>query len=142
MFGKNSVNTTEGQLHEISIPEPMSNVEIENIRDEASANIKKQQDRMKTRYDKSRCKAKEYKLGDLVMVQKQSKLTGESNKLVTPYSGPYRVTEVLSHDRYEVSSVEGYSKKKYQNVFSADKLKPWVRFTESESDSDEYYQSD
>lgn len=97
---------------------------------------------MKTRYDQKKIKAKSYKEGDLVMIQKNSKTPGESHKLVPAFNGPYRVTAVLEHDRYEISSVDGYSKKKYKNIFSVDKIKPWMRFAESESESDYYVDSD
>lgn len=137
IFGIPTVNATEVQLHEINGTDGVGSTDsVEKVREEVSATIEDQQDKMKTRYDKKRAKSNSYKIGDLVMAQKNNKTPGESNKLVPAFSGPYRVTAVLGHDRYEISSVDGYSKKKYINVFSVDKLKPWVRFAESESDSD------
>lgn len=136
IFGRATVSTAEGQLHEINRSEGIDETSVERIREKVSENIQNNQDKMKTRFDQKRTKAKVYKKGDLVMVQKSSKVPGESQKLTPPFSGPYRVTAVLEHDRYEISSVDGYSKRKYVNVFSADKIKPWVRFVESESESD------
>lgn len=135
-FGRPSVNVTEGHLHELNANDPIPNDTLQKIRDNASAKIREQQDNMKHRYDRTRCNARSYKVGDLVMVQRVTKTPGESNKLAPAFCGPYRITKNFDHDRYEVSSVEGYSKKKYTNVFSVDKIKPWIRFEESESDTE------
>ncbi|KAL0894096.1 hypothetical protein ABMA27_014141 [Loxostege sticticalis] len=135
IFGRPTVNTVEAHLHEINTEEA-SIESVDRIREEVRTNIQDRQDKMKTRYDKKRSKVRTYKEGDLVMAQKNTKTPGESHKLVPAFSGPYRVTAVLGHDRYEISSVEGYSKKKYSNVFSVDKLKPWMRFGDTDSESD------
>lgn len=135
IWGKPSINEYEGHLHDLHDSNEILDVNVQKIRDEASLNITKQQGKMKLRYDKKRCKAKEYKVGDLVMVQKNTKTPGESNKLIPAFNGPYRISDVYDHDRYEVSSIEGYSKRKYKTVFSVDKIKPWCKFTGSESDS-------
>ncbi|CAG9788016.1 unnamed protein product [Diatraea saccharalis] len=81
---------------------------------------------MKTRFDKKRCAANIYKLGELVMILKHSRNIGDSNKLLPPYSGPYKISAVLGNDRYEVCSIDGFSSKKYKNVYSADKMKRWI----------------
>lgn len=140
VFGKDTVNLAEGHLHEIS-----NNLELnENInetREEVSSHINKQQEMMKARFDKKRCVANKYKVGDLVMVLKSKSNVGNSNKLVPPYSGPYRVSAVLGNDRYEVSNVEGFSTRKYKNVYSADKMKPWIRLgaiPNSDSDNESH----
>ncbi|CAK1588626.1 unnamed protein product [Parnassius mnemosyne] len=136
IFGKNTVNASETHLHEIISSKDISPETIQKIRNEASDKLVIQQATMKERFDKKRCKAKVYKVGDLVMAQKSTRTPGENQKLVPAFSGPYRVTAVLDHDRYLICSVEGYSKKKYSNVFPVDKLKPWVTFNDSESESD------
>lgn len=136
IFGRESVNKNESHLHELGHGEPITTEAIEKIRGEATSNIELQQNKMKLRYDKKRCNARKYKVGDLVMVEKSARTPGESNKLIPPFNGPYKVTAVFDHDRYEVSSVEGYSKKKYKNVFPVDKMKPWIRFAASDSDSE------
>ncbi|CAK1579718.1 unnamed protein product [Parnassius mnemosyne] len=136
IFGKNTVNASETHLHEIISSKDISPETIQKIRNEASDKLVIQQATMKEQFDKKRCKAKVYKVGDLVMAQKSTRTPGENQKLVPAFSGPYRVTAVLDHDRYLICSVEGYSKKKYSNVFPVDKLKPWVTFNDSESESD------
>lgn len=109
IFGTPTINENESHLHSLNHKEKALTA-IEKLRKEATTNIIAQQDKMKSRYDRKRCKAKVYKIGDLVMVQKNAKTVGESQKLTPAFSGPYRVTAVLNHDRYEISSVERYSK--------------------------------
>ncbi|KAI8430206.1 hypothetical protein MSG28_000554 [Choristoneura fumiferana] len=101
IFGKPTVSVSEGHLHELGDKEQVPPEAIERIREEVANNVETQQEKMKSRYDSKRCKAKVYEVGDLVMVQKNSKTPGESHKLVSPFSGPYRVTAVFAHDRYE-----------------------------------------
>lgn len=145
VFGKETVNLSEVHLHDIS--ENMNlNENLSEVRQEATTSLEKQQKTMKTQFDKSRCAAQVYKLGDLVMVMKAVRNVGDSNKLVPPYSGPFKITAILGNDRYEVSSIDGFSKRKYKNVYSADKLKPWIRINstniDSDNDDEDYSQSD
>ncbi|CAG9114451.1 unnamed protein product [Plutella xylostella] len=105
VFGKSTVNMSEGHLHETNENHDVPIESIERIREEVVENINSQQEKMKSRYDSKRCKAKIYKVGDLVMVQKSSRTPGESNKLTPSYSGPYRVTAAFDHDRYEEAKV-------------------------------------
>lgn len=130
IFGKRTFNITEPHLYDLTY-EKTSNEDstVDSIRQEVTHTIEKSQEEMAKRFNKSRCSAREYVLGDLVLVQKQLNNPGESNKLLSRYSGPYRVTRVLGHDRYEVSSIEGHSRRKYHNVFAADKMKPWISFS-------------
>ncbi|KAL0901247.1 hypothetical protein ABMA27_006539 [Loxostege sticticalis] len=138
VFGKETVSLSESHLHDIS--ENLTvNENVNATREEVSTHISKEQEKMKTRFDGKRCAALKYKVGDLVMVLKNVHNVGNSNKLVPPYSGPYKVSAVLGNDRYEVCSVDGFSNRKYKNVYSADKMKPWIRFdpqNSSESDND------
>lgn len=145
VFGKETTNFAENHLHDISESLTLSD-DIEGIREQASTSINSQRDKMKARFDKTRCNAKVYKVGDLVMALKHARNVGDSNKLVPPYSGPFKVTAVLDNDRYEISSIEGFSKRKYKNVYSADKLKPWISlcsdFNSNSDNESEYAKSD
>lgn len=126
VFCKKTVNATESHIHEITDIEPANEEMAANIRNEASQSIEKSQSDMSTRFNKKRCPA--YSEGDLVLVQKQLNNPGDSNKLLPRFSGPYKVTKSLGNDRYEVTSVDGFAKRKYTNVYSADKIKPWITF--------------
>lgn len=137
LFGKRTINLAEGHLYDLT--ENNTHVDdglLNKIREEVSQTIEINQEKMEKRFNEKRRVAKEYKEGDLVLVQKQLNNQGESNKLLPRYSGPFRVTKVLGSDRYEVSSIEGHSKRKYRNIYAADKMKPWVSFSVPEEKID------
>lgn len=150
VFCRQTIGPNETHLHDL-LPDygSMNDDIVSNIRDEASRCIQEKQSEITKRFNKTRCAPKIYKEDDLVLVQKQLNNLGDSNKLLPRYSGPFRVTRVLENDRYEISSIDGYSKRKYKNVYAADKMKPWVTFTvpedansEPESDSNSSKNSD
>lgn len=92
---------------------------------------------MKTRFDKNRKEGAPISVGQLVMVERKILRPGlSSGKLVPKYAGPYKVTAVLPHDRYEVSSpMKG--KRFYKNIIARDKIKLWQsRLESSSSDED------
>lgn len=66
---------------------------------------------------------------------------GKSKKLLPKYSGPYAVKEILDHDRYLVTDLEGStrSQKTYSGVHPVDKLK---RYTLAETNGDETSDAD
>lgn len=135
IFGRRTINLSEAHLHDITNEDPVTDEGIlDRIREEVSQTIEKKQSEMKDRFDKKRCPAKEYTEGELVLVQKQVNNPGESNKLLPHYSGPYKITKILGNDRYEVSSIEGHTKRKYKNVYAADKMKRWISFSLPEND--------
>lgn len=87
--------------------------------------------RLPKRYDKSRCKPIQYKVGDLVRIERQVPATGSSRKLVPKFQGPYKVTKVYDHDRYQVEDTPMTRKgnKRYSTVIAVDKIKPWLSFS-------------
>ncbi|XP_028161769.1 uncharacterized protein LOC114353845 [Ostrinia furnacalis] len=129
-----------------TVSESQEPVDRELIRNEASRTIEKGQHINKERFDKHRKEARKYKVGDLVRVERDLPgQPGQSKKLLVKCSGPYRVSKVLENDRYEVidtpiSRKDG--KAAYKNVFSVDKIHPWLVYasdplaTDSENDSD------
>lgn len=134
IFGKQTISPNESHIHDL-MPDPkISNADqISEIRKAVTQHIQEKQNDMTKRFNKTRCSAKTYKENDLVLVQKQVNNPGDSNKLLPRYSGPYRVSKVLENDRYEVSSIEGFSKRKYVNIYAADKMKPWITFSVPDS---------
>lgn len=56
-------------------------------RQEAISKIEQNQHRQKKYFDKKRKSARTYKVGDLVLIQKQETSAGVSRKLVPPYAG-------------------------------------------------------
>ncbi|KAJ8934605.1 hypothetical protein NQ318_002949 [Aromia moschata] len=85
----------------------------------------------KERYDKKRKKPKNYKKGDLVLVEKTELAPNNtSRKLLPKYSGPMVVSEVLPNDRYIVTDMEGTQRTRkrstYKRTVAVDRMKPWV----------------
>lgn len=113
----------------------------EKVRKQAQDTIGKNQDLMKRRYDESKAPTKLFRLGDLVMIPNHhNPADGKSKKLCPKFRGPFQITAVLEHDRYEVSSIKGHSKRKYKSIYPADQLKRWITFettghTDSENNS-------
>lgn len=146
VFGHRTTNPQEGIIRVALDDETVAEKESQNedsrlnIRESVDATIKNKQRAMKESFDKKRAPTKFFKEGDLVMIPNYCQERGKSTKLAPKFRGPFKVTAVLDKDRYEVSSVEGHSSRKYKNVFPADHLKSWITFhsspTESESDNE------
>lgn len=140
VFGHRNTNPSEGTIKGILDDRNINEMQTrEDIREEVKETITKQQSKMKERFDNKRAPTKFYKEGDLVMIPNINQEKGKSHKLIPKFKGPFKITAVLDHDRYEVSSIEGHSMRRYKNIFPADHLKPWITFhsspTESERDS-------
>ncbi|GFS61121.1 transposon Tf2-9 polyprotein [Trichonephila clavipes] len=75
----------------------------ETLRNEAKENILRLQAENKKQYNKHRKPAYNYKPGDTVAIQRTQFGTGL--KLRPKYFGPYEVTKVNKHDRYEVQKI-------------------------------------
>ncbi|GFU20774.1 transposon Tf2-9 polyprotein [Trichonephila clavipes] len=96
--------------------------ERETLRNEAKENILRLQDENKKQYNKHRKLAYNYKPGDTVSIQRTQFGTGL--KLRTKYFGPYEVTKVNKHDRYEVQKI-GQHEGPNATSNLADKMKKW-----------------
>ncbi|GFU14285.1 transposon Tf2-9 polyprotein [Trichonephila clavipes] len=72
----------------------------DTLRNEAKENILRLQDENKKQCNKHRKTAYNYKPGDTVAIQRAQFGTGL--KLQPKYFGPYEVTKVNKHDRYEI----------------------------------------
>lgn len=73
-------------------------------------------------------KPRRYSPSDLVLIPKPAFSTGESRKLEPRRRGPYEVEKVLPNDRYVLRDIAGAprSQKPFHQVYSAEKLKPWI----------------
>lgn len=144
LFGIQMVSKGDNIFSEI-LKETRQLGSIENLRTEINKHIEKDQERQKYRYDKSRIKARSYKLGELVKILKPvSSNDGKSKKLVPKFTGPFRITRVLDNDRYEVSSIPGtkITSKNYRNVWAADRIKPWISTLQDSDPNNESNDSD
>lgn len=113
-----------------------SDTNLDVIRHEISTYVETSQQHQKNRYDRSRCKPIQYKVGDLIRVERQVPATGSSRKLVPKFQGPYKISKVYNHDRYQVEDtpMTRKGKKKYSAVIAVDKIKPWLSFSRPHDD--------
>jgi hypothetical protein len=68
---------------------------------------------------------------DLVMIRIGSQpATGTSRKLLPKWRGPFKVVEVLGHDRYKVADIPGTTRSqlRYSGVAAAEHMKPWIHY--------------
>lgn len=142
LFGMRLVGTPDFML-QLNIQDELgetSSTNIETIRNEVSQHITQAQTKQKERFDRSRKKVN-FKIGDLVRVEREVPSLGKSRKLVPKLRGPYRISEVLDNDRYviEDTPVSRKGNRKFTGIFPVDKIHPWLVFKRTfvESDSNE-----
>ncbi|KAJ0169305.1 hypothetical protein K1T71_015189 [Dendrolimus kikuchii] len=140
LFGFNVTSRSEGILSPIirDTTNVINSDNLNNVRDEASSNIKTQQLKDIERFNSRRKSGKGYKVGDLVRIERQVPHDGKSQKLVVKFQGPYRVMKVLPNDRYVVEDTPMTRKqgRRYEAVVALDKMQPWLSFSRDFESSD------
>lgn len=110
------------------------------IRTRAKAAIDDKQNKMRDVINSSRNPARKYNINDLVKLTKVSfnENIGESKKLLPKFTGPYKVSNVLGNDRYEICNIPGFAKtKKYSTIVAADRMRPWINIKALDVESDD-----
>lgn len=69
--------------------------------------LKKNKGVLSAQFNKARKAAREFKIGDLVLVRGKPPAIGGSRKLLPKYRGQYEISKVLGNDRYIVRDIEG-----------------------------------
>lgn len=101
--------------------------DLELERDKALAAILKSQER-NAKWVEQHCKpAKEYSVGDYVVIRNIDTTIGTNKKLVQSYRGPYVIHKILPNDRYVVKDVEGcqLTQIPYEGIIESRHLKLW-----------------
>ncbi|CAH2208165.1 jg19015 [Pararge aegeria aegeria] len=138
LFCKRPLSKGEGMLGDTIAETRQNDKSIEDIRQEINEHIDKDQSQQKQRFDQNRKAAKVYRIGDLVKILKNIPSNeGKSRKLLPKYTGPFRISSILGNDRYEISSIPGsnITRGKYSNVWSADRIQPWITLFSDQSDN-------
>lgn len=140
LFGIRPTGSSESTIrseldHDIADSAPERTLSA--VRDEMNAHIHSCQESQKIAFDRNRCSAVQFKVGDLIRVERQVPATGQSKKLVPKYQGPYRITAVLDFDRFQIEDTPLTRKgnKVYSTVVAVDKIKPWMNFNRPQSTS-------
>lgn len=107
------------------VGDDIQRTDLNTLRNKVADRIQGVQAKEKEIFDRKRCVAKRYQVGQLVMVKITSEPgTGQSKKLNPVYKGPFKITGVLLNDRYVVEDMR--CKRANKTVVAVDKIKPWV----------------
>lgn len=144
MFSYNPRDIMQNQLLMMfSVESPAGH--SEELRRIVRARIEKEQQRQKVHFDKRRRPARQYREGDLVLVENDVHSTGQSKKLEPRYKGPFIIQKSVGNDRYLITDVPGVrlSQKRTSTIFAAERMKPWAVSASVEvSDDEEDYLND
>lgn len=107
------------------VGDDIQRTDLKTLRNKVAERIQDAQTKEKILFDKKRCVAKNYQVGQLVMVKITSiPSSGQSKKLHPVYKGPFKITAVLLNDRYVVEDMR--NKRATKTVVAVDKIKPWM----------------
>lgn len=101
---------------------------LNEIRAQAEQMIQKSQMQNQKYFDEKHKPAKEFEVGDLVVIKNVDTTVGKNKKLIPKYKGPYVVRKQLGHDRYVVSDVENcqITQMPYNSVIDSSRMKKWL----------------
>jgi len=97
-------------------------------------NMEMENTRRKAVYDKHRHDKIHYSMGEIVVMRRAPKSTGESTKLQDKYRGPLVVTEVLSSDVYRVTELNATRGSRFATTAHVSQLKSWRLPTDDEDE--------
>ncbi|GBM05124.1 hypothetical protein AVEN_197692-1 [Araneus ventricosus] len=92
---------------------------------------------MRAYYDKNKSGTLLFDKGEILVVRKNPKATGESTKTKPRYRGPMVVTEILPSDTYRISQLEPSNGRLYATTAHVRQLKAWRSWNEDDDDSSE-----
>lgn len=115
--------------------------DLEKVRAESLTLIERSQDYSSNRAIESYRPAKQYSVGDYVVIRNVDTVIGTNKKLIPKYRGPYVVHKLLGHDRYVIRDVENcqLTQLPYDGVVEANKIRRWLLplVRDSNCDTDE-----
>ncbi|XP_025830348.1 uncharacterized protein LOC112904465 [Agrilus planipennis] len=132
LAGYKGRNIAEAKILSV-VQNEVERLDLQQVRENVSKRIVRDQNVQKKRFDKTRKKAKQYTKGEIVMILKTSiQATGSSQKLTPSFRGPFKITSVLYKDKYEVEDLrEGM--KRSRTVVTVDEMKPWILLRDDDS---------
>ncbi|GBM91110.1 hypothetical protein AVEN_226594-1 [Araneus ventricosus] len=88
-------------------------------------------------YDKKKSGKLSLRKGEIVVVRRNPKATGESTKTQPRYRGPMVVIEIFPSDIYRISQLEPSNGRLYATTSHVSQLKAWRSWNEDDDDSSE-----
>lgn len=121
----NSVDELTEYLHDMYSEETNN---LSEIRSQAENEIQRSQLHNQKNFLRNHKPAKEYNVGDIVVVKNVDNTVGKNKKLIPKYKGPYVIRKQLGHDRYVITDVENYQVTQipYNGVVDSSRIKKWL----------------
>lgn len=134
LFGVNQRGQIVDELTEYLDDKFQSERDLASIRSEASKSIENSQRYAADRALARNRPAKEYNVGDYVVVRHIDITAGTNKKFIPKYRGPYVVHKKLGHDRYVIRDVEScqLTQLPYDGIVEANRIKSWLSPSEAQ----------
>lgn len=103
--------------------------DLMTVRKRALQNIIKKQEANEKYFRESHKPAREFSVGDYVVIKNVDTSVGVNKKLIQRFRGPYVIHKKLPNDRYVIQDIEGcqITQLPYDGVLEAAKLKLWQK---------------
>lgn len=103
-------------------------VDLKKIRSEASNAISKSQERNLKYFNEHHRPAKQFEVGEYVVIKNVDVSVGKNKKLIPKYRGPYEIKKKFDHDRYLVEDIADFpiTQMPYHGILDSTRLKKWI----------------
>lgn len=102
---------------------------LTKLREKADEAIQSMQRKSEAYHAQKTRPAKQYNVGDYVVIRNVDTSVGNNKKLIPKFKGPYTIHKVLPNDRYVIKDIDNYpiTQMPYVGVLEAARIKHWMR---------------
>lgn len=127
---------SDGVLRRLADEDAEVWVDPAKLQKDAIEEIETKQQKVKETYDKRRCRTVTYEPGEIVVMRRAPKQTGQPTKTQPKYRGPLIITESLPNDTYRVTQLEEKHKGRFFTTTAhVSQLKAWRNSADDDSSS-------
>lgn len=103
-------------------------IDLEKSRNDASQAILKSQKRNLEYFNEHHKPAKQFGVGDYVVIKNVDTSVGTNKKFIPKFRGPYEIKKKLEHDRYVIEDIEDFpiTQMPYHGVLDSTRLRKWI----------------
>ncbi|GJQ68671.1 hypothetical protein Trydic_g17211 [Trypoxylus dichotomus] len=129
LFGVPQTGRVSDELRQILLDSYGNERNLEEARNEAEENIKKQQEYSKAYYDGKHKDALTYQIGDHVVIKNFHNTPGVNKKLIPKFKGSYVVKKVLPNDWYAIGDPPDFQNTQipFDGVVDSNNMKLWSK---------------
>ncbi|GBM91998.1 hypothetical protein AVEN_190378-1 [Araneus ventricosus] len=131
---KNEIKILQGDIknfkeerHSLLLQFQKKNKKVENLKSNNDSLVK-----ANAYYDKKKSGKLSFREGEIVVVRRNPKATGESTKTQPRYRGPTVVTKILPSYTYRISQTESSNDRLYATMSHVSQLKVWRIWNEND----------